>query len=42
MEVGFESDIDVCATVDRYAVVGAHTVEDGLPVIRPLAAVRGS
>ena len=39
VDIGFDSDIDLCATVDRYAVAGALTVEDGLPVIRPLAAL---
>ena len=42
VEIGFDSDIDLCATVDRYAVVGALTVEGGLPVIRPLAERSGN
>jgi 2-phosphosulfolactate phosphatase len=36
VEIGFDADIDLCASVDGYAAVGALTVEDGLPVIRPL------
>lgn len=32
----FDSDIDLCATIDRYDVAGALAMEYGIPVIRPL------
>lgn len=42
VELGFDLDIELCATADRVAVAGVLRIEDGLPVLRPSGSSQAS